>query len=201
VDRTKDRFQVPGVQSQTTDESQSLPKDSDSLQIESVKAGKHFPQSEYLIDLHDELTTSSNEREVDEVDIQNTLFGHSFSPVKEYSTPFPLVQDALDVAINEMREIDVAQPFLDDPHRSSDHDPEDPPADIPAWQKDFQCMHPHDGSEGQNNPNSKTIEVLGQMQQYYERTNDEWRAISYRKAISALKKTTQYISTEEDARR
>jgi DNA polymerase IV len=62
-------------------------------------------------------------------------------------------------------------------------------------------MYPHDGTESSNNPNSKTIEILSEMQQYYSRTNDEWRAISYRKAISALKNTKEYISTEEAARK
>jgi DNA polymerase IV len=61
-------------------------------------------------------------------------------------------------------------------------------------------MYPHDGTEGQNNPNSKTIEILGKMQAYYERTMDQWRAISYRKAISILKKTNEYICTEEQAK-
>jgi len=61
-------------------------------------------------------------------------------------------------------------------------------------------MHPHDGTETIKNPNSKTIEVLGKMQEYYERTMDQWRAIGYRKAISVLKKTERFICTEEQAR-
>jgi len=73
-------------------------------------------------------------------------------------------------------------------------------ANIPAWQKMFQCMQPHDGTEGLDNPNSKTIEILQKMQAHYERTMDEWRAISYRKVISILKKTKTYIQTEEQAR-
>lgn len=71
---------------------------------------------------------------------------------------------------------------------------------IPAWQKKFQCMQPHDGTEGLDNPNSKTIEILQKMQAHYERTMDEWRAISYRKVISTLKKTKTYIHTEDQAR-
>ena len=73
--------------------------------------------------------------------------------------------------------------------------------DVPNWQKGFQCMYAHDGTEGQNNPNSKTIEILSKMQAYYDRTNDQWRAISYRKAISALKKVKEYVSTEGEARK
>ena len=72
--------------------------------------------------------------------------------------------------------------------------------DIPAWQTSYQCMHAHDGTEGSDNPNSKTIEVLAKMQAYYERTMDTWREISYRKAISILKKTKTLVRTEEQAR-
>ena len=61
-------------------------------------------------------------------------------------------------------------------------------------------MQAHDGTEGLNNPNSNTIEILQKMQSHYERTMDEWRAISYRKVISILKKTQTYIQTEDQAR-
>ena len=73
-------------------------------------------------------------------------------------------------------------------------------ADVPTWQKSYQCMHPHDGTDGINNPNARTIEILGKMQAYYERTQDEWRAISYRKAISKLKQTKEHLRTEQQAR-
>ena len=82
----------------------------------------------------------------------------------------------------------------------SDHEATTPKAPIPAWQKTFSCMHPHNGTEMQNNPNSKTIEILSLMQLYYERTMDQWRAISYRKVISILMKRTDHIVTEEQAR-
>ena len=142
---------------------------------------------------------SSNERDLDSIDIQDMIFGRSSSPLPDTTNPSSSssAQDALDTAINEIRRIAQVEPHLDEP----------PPSDseengiIPSWQKTFQCMYPHDGTEGENNPNSKTIEMLSKMQTYYERTNDEWRAISYRKAISALKKTKVYISTEEEARR
>jgi len=38
------------------------------------------------------------------------------------------------------------------------------------------------------NPNSKTIEALSKMRAFYERTNDRWRALSYRKVIFHLEK-------------
>jgi DNA polymerase IV len=71
---------------------------------------------------------------------------------------------------------------------------------VPDWQKNFQCMYANDGVQGQNNPNSRTIEILGKMQAYYERTMNGWRAISYRKVISILKKRTDFICNEEQAR-
>src|SRR5947207_7241963 len=135
-----------------------------------------------------------------DVDIQTILFGRS--PPILAGDRAPETTDALDAAINEIKEIGVAQTFLDDPHNPlSDHDQDEILPNVPAWQKGFQCMHAHDGTEAQNNPNSRTIEVLSKMQQYYERTNDGWRAISYRRAISALKKCQQYVSTEEQARK
>ena len=65
----------------------------------------------------------------------------------------------------------------------------------------FQCMQQNDGKQNDDNPNSRTIEVLQQMLQHYERSKDEWRVIVYRKAIAALRKEhTQKISTAEEAR-
>ena len=72
---------------------------------------------------------------------------------------------------------------------------------VPSWQKTFQCMEAHDGTEGQNNPNSRTIEVLNEMKAYYERMEEEWKVLSYRRAISILKKTKQFIGTQSEAQR
>jgi DNA polymerase IV len=49
------------------------------------------------------------------------------------------------------------------------------------------------------NPNSRTIEILEKMASYYDRTNDQWRTIAYRKVISTLKRQTVKITTEEEA--
>ncbi|VUC36077.1 unnamed protein product [Clonostachys rosea] len=54
-----------------------------------------------------------------------------------------------------------------------------------------------DAKEG--NPNSRTIEILEKMASYYDRTNDQWRTIAYRKVISTLKRQTVRITTEEEA--
>jgi DNA polymerase IV len=60
-------------------------------------------------------------------------------------------------------------------------------------------MQKNDGLTADSNPNARTIEVLGQMATYYDRTNDHWRTTAYRKAISALKNQTEKVSTKEQA--
>ncbi|KAF3905472.1 hypothetical protein ABW20_dc0106453 [Dactylellina cionopaga] len=68
------------------------------------------------------------------------------------------------------------------------------------WQSHFQCMHKHDGQEGSQNPNTRTIHVLQEMMRVYDDMRDQWRTRSYRIAISSLKKEqSKYISTYDDA--
>ncbi|KAF3909874.1 hypothetical protein ABW21_db0206411 [Orbilia brochopaga] len=68
------------------------------------------------------------------------------------------------------------------------------------WQSHFQCMHKHDGKEGSQNPNSRTIQVLEEMMRVYDDMKDQWRARSYRIAISSLKKAQdRYIATYDAA--
>ncbi|KAI4106514.1 MAG: hypothetical protein LQ339_002974 [Xanthoria mediterranea] len=74
---------------------------------------------------------------------------------------------------------------------------------IPSFDKSrqakFSCMEKHTGTEDESNPNARTIEVLKQMMDYYDRTNEHWKTIAYRKAIAALKKQTRKITTKEEA--
>ncbi|KAL0936564.1 DNA polymerase [Colletotrichum truncatum] len=68
-----------------------------------------------------------------------------------------------------------------------------------TWEDRFVC-HKGGRREGdQQNPNSRTIEVLQQMCDYYTRTNDTWRPLAYRKAITQLKRQSTKISTAEEA--
>ncbi|KAK2797285.1 hypothetical protein FQN50_009250 [Emmonsiellopsis sp. PD_5] len=69
----------------------------------------------------------------------------------------------------------------------------------PQWQQNFSCMHKHDGHTDDDNPNARTIEILQQMSEYYNRISDQWRTLAYRKAISALRKQKQKIVTKEQA--
>ena len=160
--------------------------------------------------------TRSTERDNESFDIQDVVFRQSSpsdSPDIEGensgSEPFISLRsvinhsDALDDAINEVRETSMVSSFPEQTLPNSDTEHSDDEiltrTNVPAWQQSYQCMHAHDGTEGQSNSNSKTIEILSKMQAHYERTMDEWRALSYRKAISALKKTKTYICTEEQA--
>lgn len=68
-----------------------------------------------------------------------------------------------------------------------------------SWQENYSCMSKHDGTGKPANPNARTIEVLQQMADYYERQQDHWRLTAYRRAISALRNQDRKITTEEEA--
>ncbi|KAI9840016.1 MAG: hypothetical protein M1819_000208 [Sarea resinae] len=73
------------------------------------------------------------------------------------------------------------------------------PSSSTSWQDRFNCMHKHDGTDTSDNPNARTIEILQQMVDYYDRMNDKWRIYAYRKAIAVLRKETVNITTKEEA--
>jgi len=70
-----------------------------------------------------------------------------------------------------------------------------------AFQDLFACNRGGtlDKSEGEQNPNARTIEVLKSMCEYYSRINDQWRTVAYRKGINTLRQQTSKITTEEEA--
>lgn len=61
----------------------------------------------------------------------------------------------------------------------------------------FLCMEKHDGNN--DSPNARTIQVLQQMANYYDRVGDHWRTTGYRKGIGALRKQGQLIRTKQEA--
>lgn len=63
----------------------------------------------------------------------------------------------------------------------------------------FACNSAGEKNANAGNPNSRTIEVLQLMADYYDRVNDHWRTTAYRKAISTLKRQERKIATEADA--
>lgn len=68
-----------------------------------------------------------------------------------------------------------------------------------SWQQNFSCMSKHDGTVKSENPNTRTIDVLQQMTDYYERTHDHWRLTAYRRAIAALRKQSSKITSAKEA--
>ena len=60
-------------------------------------------------------------------------------------------------------------------------------------------MSKHDGSGKDENPNARTIDILQQMADYYDRAKDQWRTIAYRKVIGQLKKCDHKIATAAQA--
>ncbi|RAL11444.1 DNA-directed DNA polymerase IV [Aspergillus homomorphus CBS 101889] len=68
-----------------------------------------------------------------------------------------------------------------------------------AWQQSFVCMQKHDTKANAENANNRTIAVLQQMLDYYDRSGDQWRTLAYRKAISALRKHPKKIATRSQA--
>ncbi|KOC09786.1 DNA polymerase POL4 [Aspergillus flavus AF70] len=67
------------------------------------------------------------------------------------------------------------------------------------WQQKFACVQKHDPKSNSENPNRRTIDVLQQMLDYYARTDDHWRTLAYRKAISALRRQPKKILTKSQA--
>ncbi|KAL3460717.1 hypothetical protein BJX64DRAFT_177238 [Aspergillus heterothallicus] len=70
---------------------------------------------------------------------------------------------------------------------------------VESWQEKFVCMQKHDSTSKASSPNSRTIEVLQQMLDYYTRTGDHWRSLAYRKAISALRNQSKRVITRTQA--
>lgn len=69
-----------------------------------------------------------------------------------------------------------------------------------SWAQSFSCMQQYDPNAQLENPNSRTIEVLQQMLDYYTRNADHWHILGYRKAIAALRRQSQKITTRAQAK-
>ena len=68
-----------------------------------------------------------------------------------------------------------------------------------TWQDNFSCMQKHTGVDKDEASNARTIEILQKMADYYNNTNDHWRTTAYRRAIGALRKQKQRVTTKEEA--
>ncbi|KAL8649780.1 MAG: hypothetical protein Q9210_004201 [Variospora velana] len=68
-----------------------------------------------------------------------------------------------------------------------------------SWQSKFSCMDKNTATDKGMNPNARTVEILQQMSDYYDRTRDHWRSLAYRKCVSALRKQPNKITTKAEA--
>ncbi|KAH6898688.1 hypothetical protein B0T10DRAFT_473429 [Thelonectria olida] len=68
-----------------------------------------------------------------------------------------------------------------------------------TFQERFACNSAGAKDARAGNPNTRTIEVLQLMADYYNRVNDHWRTTAYRRAISTLKRQNARVTTEEEA--
>ncbi|KAG0650036.1 DNA polymerase lambda [Hyphodiscus hymeniophilus] len=66
-------------------------------------------------------------------------------------------------------------------------------------QENFSCMKGGTGEAFESDPNARVIEVLSEMQAYYERTRDRWRSYAYKRACSTLKRQRIRITNYEEA--
>ncbi|TVY85357.1 DNA polymerase lambda [Lachnellula suecica] len=66
-------------------------------------------------------------------------------------------------------------------------------------QESFSCMKGGTGISTESNRNSRTIDILQHMADVYDRVNDRWRTLAYRKAIGILRTQTRKISTFDEA--
>jgi DNA polymerase IV len=123
--------------------------------------------------------------------------------------------DELDAVIVDAKKL----PFLDENDEPSSQSVEDDDTDTgtederqesprkkaPRANKDqtfgFQCMNKNDGTAKETNPNKRTIEILSEMEEYYTRTRDQWRSMSYRKAVATLRKQDKKICFASEAKK
>lgn len=73
------------------------------------------------------------------------------------------------------------------------------PAVEPFKFENFSCMKGGQGNKSAPNPNDGTIAILQAMSDIYERNNNRWRTLAYRRVISVLRQQTSKISTFESA--
>ncbi|KAJ5160352.1 uncharacterized protein N7482_007356 [Penicillium canariense] len=70
---------------------------------------------------------------------------------------------------------------------------------VESWASNFACMQKFDLNVKRDKPNSRTIEILQQLLDYYTQTGDQWRTLAYRKGINALRRQTKAIMTRTEA--
>ncbi|PWY67288.1 DNA polymerase Pol4 [Aspergillus eucalypticola CBS 122712] len=202
LDATQTRFRVRGapVPGRATESSPARePSSNGSLPIKPAKAKRGYIDTQST---DDEADTELFEPEVDE---------HLES--KQITDKLNQGRDALDDVIEEVqaiKDLPIEIDSADEAAAAGDDQTSDSSDAGPAkkkrkttekddWQQNFVCMQKHDAQSNSENPNSHTIAILQQMLEFYKRTNDQWRVLAYRKAISALRRQPRKISTRLEA--
>ncbi|RAH60983.1 DNA polymerase Pol4 [Aspergillus piperis CBS 112811] len=202
LDATQTRFRVRGapVPGKAKESSPARePSSNGSLPIKPAKAKRGYIDTQST---DDEADTELFEPEVDE-----------HLEDEQIIDKLNQGRDALDDVIEEVqaiKDLPIGIDSADEAAAADDDETSDSSDAGPAkkkrnaiekddWQQNFVCMQKHDAQSNSENPNSNTIAILQQMLDFYKRTNDQWRVLAYRKAISALRRQPRKISTRLEA--
>ena len=120
------------------------------------------------------------------------------------------IGDDLDQAVHLVQKLGLMdfKHFIDDEPSASSVDGQDveeasdlsEPSDS-ILTKEFSCMKKHDGSTV--SPNIRCMILLQELADFYQRTGrreDEYRALSYRRAVGALRREPELVRTKEQAK-
>lgn len=68
----------------------------------------------------------------------------------------------------------------------------------PRYEDNFACSRGGTKDKARG-PNARTVAVLQKMLDYYDRTNDHWRILAYRRGITTLSRHPEKLTTVEEA--
>ncbi|KAL1860428.1 hypothetical protein Daus18300_009202 [Diaporthe australafricana] len=68
----------------------------------------------------------------------------------------------------------------------------------PRYEDNFACSRGGTIDKARS-PNARSVTVLQQMLDYYDRTNDHWRILAYRRGITTLSRHPEKLTTAEEA--
>ncbi|RDH18426.1 DNA polymerase POL4 [Aspergillus niger ATCC 13496] len=204
LDATQTRFRVRGAPDPREAKESSParePSSIGSLPIKPVKARRGYIDTQST---DDETDTELSEPEIDEHPEDKQV---THEPDRDRDALDDLIEEAkamkdLPLEPDSADEAAAAETTDDETSDSSDAGPakkKRKTIEKDDWQQKFACMQKHDANSNSENPNSKTIAILQQMLDYYTRTNDHWRVLAYRKAISALRRQPHKITTKSQA--
>ncbi|PYH39950.1 DNA-directed DNA polymerase IV [Aspergillus neoniger CBS 115656] len=204
LDATQTRFRVRGapVLGKAKESSPARePSLNGSMPIKPAKAKRGYIDTQST---DDEADTELFEPEVDE-DLEDKQITYKLNQgrdaLDDVIEEVQAIKD-LPIGIDSADEAAAAETTDDETSDSSDAGPSKKKrktTEKDDWQQNFVCMQKHDAQSNSENPNSNTIAMLQQMLEFYKRTNDQWRVLAYRKAISALRRQPRKISTKLEA--